>query len=204
MTRLFVDAREIPFPPGGNWSLDQVLKHVESTELAPDSAIRQVHIDGAPVLEGIGASSGLDQREKIEVFTASLGDIARDSITEANSYLDRVEVVIPSLSKSFQDMPGPEAFENLRQLCDGFYWLNLLLDRLGKTFQRRQEGILVRGLSVSEQNRRLLTIFRDLVQAQERRDFLLISDLLEYEIMPFLPVWKEMLAAISSDSVSLS
>jgi hypothetical protein len=202
MTRLFIDAREVPFPPGVNCSLDQILRHVELTELPPDSAIRQVHIDGAAVLEESTASSGLDQRERIEVFTASLGDIARESISEANSYLDRVQTVIPALSKSFQDLPGTEAFENLRQLCDGFYWLNLLLDRLGKTFHRPQQETLVQGLSISKQNQRLLTIFRELVEAQERRDFLLISDLLEYEIMPFLPVWKEMLAAIGTDSVS--
>ena len=204
MTRLFVDAREIPFPPGGICSLDQVLRHIELTELPPDSAIRQVHIDGVPVLEESSSCSGVDQRDKIEVFTAAMGDIARDSIAEANSYLDRVKSVIPSLSMSFQDLPGPQAFENLRQLCDGFYWLNMLLDRLGRTFRCREEGKLVRGLTISEQNQRLLNIFRELVEAQERRDFLLISDLLEYEIMPFLPVWKEMLSAIGSDAVSSS
>ncbi len=207
MTRLFVDAREIPYPPGGMCSLDEVLKHIELTELAPDAVIRQVHIDGAPVIDGgrtTGDEHGLDQRDKIEVFTASLNEIARDSIAEAISYLERVESVIPSLSSSFQVYPGPEAFENLRQLCDGFYWLNLLVDRLGRTFRCSPEEMLVQGIPLPEQNQRLLSICRQLVEAQERQDFALISDLLEYEILPFLPVWKEVFITIRSNSLGPS
>jgi hypothetical protein len=207
MTRLFVDAREIPFPPGGMCSLDQVLKHVELTEMPPNFVIRQVQVDGAPYLHDNGFHDGqteLDTRETIEVFTASLEEIARDSIAEAVSYLERVESVIPSLSSSFQVFPGPEAFENLRQLCDGFYWLNLLLDRLGKTFHLNSEDQVVQGLSICDQNQRLLTILRQLVEAQERQDFTLISDLLEYEIQPFIPVWKDMFGAMGKDSVTPS
>lgn len=206
MTRLFVDAREIPFPGGGICSLDQVLKHVEMTELAPDTVIRQVHVDGTPIASDTGGDSAtpipmsVNEQNRIEVFTASLGEIARDSIAEAVSYLGRVETVIPSLSSGFQTFPGPEAFENLRQLCEGFYWLNLLLDRLVKTFSRKPECMVLQGASITDHNQRLASILRQMVEAQEREDHILISDLLEYEILPFIPVWKEMFNAVALTS----
>lgn len=205
MTRLFVDEREITFPHAG-MSLDQLLKHVEATELAPNSVIHQVHVDGAPlvsdILQQIPTSVPMDiaDRERIEIFTTSLEEVVRDSVREAISYLERVESVIPSVAASFQAYPGPEAFENLKQLYEGFYWLNLLLDRLERTLHFALADIQVRGTPVKQHHEGFLAILRQLVEAQERGDFILISDLLEYEVLPFIAVWKEIFGIFAADA----
>jgi hypothetical protein len=72
-------------------------------------------------------------------------EIALDSIGQAGEYLDRVEAAIPSLSTAFQTAPSPEAFQHLRQLYEGFYWLNLLLDKLKANFHMNFDDVLVQG-----------------------------------------------------------
>jgi hypothetical protein len=201
MTRVFINEREIA-PPLDISSLDQIVKHVEDVHLAPDSVIRRICVDGLSLFPDVlheGAREILRQienRDKVEIFTGTLQEIARDSIMEAMAYLDRIEAVTPSLATSFQVRPGPESFEKLRQLDEGFYWLNLLLDRLKTNFQIPLEDLLVKGKPVLEHLQKFIEALKQLVDSQEKGDFIMISDLLEYEILPLVPVWKEIFSLI--------
>lgn len=203
MTRLFVDAQEIAPPPSVFSSLDNVIRHVEENHLPPDSVIRRIQVDGVP-FEGSesAAASGtpappLPARQKVEVFTGTLRDVASDSIDEAVAYLERIESVSPSLVSSFRSGPGPRAFGDLRQLYEGFYWMNLLLDRLKKSFGLSLENITIRGVAAQEHHTRFLSVLKQMVSAHERQDFIFVADLLEYEILPIVPIWKEMFKTLA-------
>ncbi|HYK89525.1 MAG TPA: hypothetical protein VE398_12190 [Acidobacteriota bacterium] len=202
MTRFFVNEREIPSPPLGFSSLDGVLKHVEDNYLPPDSVVRQIHIDGLSVLPGESHEiprdllEGIERRERVDISTGSLRDVASDSLAEAASYLERIELIIPSLSSSFQAFPGPEAFANLKELYSGLYWLTLLLDRLEKTFKMSFCEIAIQGIPFRAHQQSFISALHQLVGSQEKGDFSLVADILEYEILPFLPIWRELFSGI--------
>jgi hypothetical protein len=200
MTRFFLDSREISVPFDVS-SINQILKHVEDFHLAPNTVVRQIQVDGLPLVaeseETGDLSCQIDKRDKVEIFTGTITEIAFDSIGQACEYLDRVEAAIPSLSTAFQASPGPEAFQHLRQLYEGFYWLNLLLDKLKSNFHMRFDDALVRGIPVREHHQKFIAILKQLIESQERSDFVLISDLLQYEISPLIPVWREMFSIVS-------
>ncbi len=201
MTRLFVNDREI-VPPLNVSSLDQILKFVENSHLPPNSVVRKIQIDGTSLSPEYLASgqagvlNHVEQQNKIEIFTGTVTEIANDSIGEALAYLDRVESATPSLITSFQTFPGQETFENLKQLYEGFYWINLLLDKLNASFQVNLDDVLIQEIPVREHHRKFASILKQLIESQEKGDFVLISDLLEYEILPLVPVWKEMFGII--------
>jgi hypothetical protein len=197
MTRIFINEREIPSPPPSLTSLDAILKHIEQSYLAPKDVIRQIQVDGLPLLvddSGTVPSNliqGIEKRERVEITTGTLQEIARDSVREAISYLDRIETVIPSVASSFRVFPGPEAFADLKELCSGFYWLNVLLARLRECYKS------LLGVPLPEQHQRFISVLQQLVNSQENDDFVLIADLLEYEVLPFIPVWKEIFVDIA-------
>jgi hypothetical protein len=195
MTRYFLNEREIASPINIS-SFDQILKHVEDCHLPPNSVIRQIHIDGYPMISDAFSDPGeilrqMESREKVEIFTGTVSEIAHDSIVDALAYLDRIESIIPSLASSFQIYPGPESFENLRQLLDGFYWISLLLDKLTANFHIMLESCLVQGISVQDHLEKFIAILKQMIDSQQRGDFVLISDLLEYEVIPIVPIWKD-------------
>src|SRR5262245_12027717 len=146
MARLYIDQREIELPAPCFTSLDQVLKHVEESHLQPNTLIRQIQVDGLPLASEAfqdNPSSILHriaERERIEIVTGTVWDVAQDSLREAVEYLGRVESISPELAATFRSAPRAEAFEQLKQLYEGFYWLNLLLDRLQTTFQLTLES----------------------------------------------------------------
>jgi hypothetical protein len=201
MTRFFIDDREIA-PPLNASSLDDVLRHVEDVYLPPDSVVRQIQIDGLPLIPNDSSENWsalfdrIEARDKVEIFTGTVEEIARCSIAEALTYLDRIETAILSLAGSFQISPGPQPFENLRQLCEGFYWLNVLLDKLKTNFEIDLDNLLIKEIPAPEYHRKFISILKQLIDSQEKGDFVLIADLLEYEILPLVPVWKEMFSLI--------
>ncbi len=207
MTRLFVNNQEITPPPPSLTSLEQAIKHVEDNLLSPDTVIRQINLDGQPVDAGNCQADpslilgDLAKRERVEVFTCTVREIAQDSISEAGSYLERVEALIPSLAMAFRDFPGPETFENLKQLYDGFYWMSMLFGRLETVFKVNLDEMQVGGVSLRKHHDKFISILQQLVGSQEQEDFILIADLLEFEVIPMIPVWRSLLATIAgSDS----
>jgi len=201
MTRIYLDEREIASPLELS-SLDQILKYVEEKHLPPDCVIRQIKLDGLHLNANESSEEfsrsvqEIGNREKIEILTGNVTEIAVESIAESLSYLDRIEKLTPSLAVSFQVSPGPETYEKLRQLYQGFYWLNLLLEKLEAKFRLNFEDIRIKEAPVREHLQKFISILKQLIASQEQRDFFLISDLLQYEIYPLIPVWKEMFGII--------
>jgi len=203
MTRFFINDEEIA-PPLDVSSLDQIIKQVEAAHLLPNTVVRKIQIDGLPLLPQGGYESPselleqIEKREKVEIFTGTLAEIANDSIEEAVSYLNRIEAATPSLAESFRFCPNAETFDNMRQLCEGFYWLNLLMDKLEANFQVHLEKMIIRGVPAAEHHQKFISVLKQLVESQEAGDLVLIADLLEYEFLPLVTVWREMLGAISA------
>jgi hypothetical protein len=195
MTRYFINENEIA-PAVDLSTLDPILKYAEDYHLPPDSVIRQINIDVHPLISDAFPSSGMilkqmENQDKVEIVTGTVSEIARESIVEALAYFDRIEALIPSLASSFQIYPDPESFENLRQLLDGFYWINILLDKLAVNYQLVLESCLVHGISVRDHIEKFIAILKQLIDSQQRGDFVLIADLLEHEVIPIVPSWKD-------------
>jgi hypothetical protein len=201
MTRFYVNEREI-VPPPGIKSFDEILKHVDGNRLPPNSVVRMVNIDGNPIRDDLfgdpaGIIKQMESGEKVEIITGTVEEIVHDSLSEAFAYLERAEEGIPALAQNFQADPGPESFQGLRQLYEGFYWLSLLLSKLSNNFEIPLDDVIVQGVPVGEHHRRFISILKQLMDSQAKGDMVLISDLLEYEIAPMVPLWKEMFQMIA-------
>ena len=202
MTRLYVDAREVPCPSPDPSTLEEILRHVEQNHLPPESVVRQVSVDGMPL--------GVDQlergrirlRESIEIVTGSLREVAAESLEEAVSYLARVETGIPRLAADLQEFPGPAEYDSLKQLYEGLFWLSLLMDRLCSALHIDLGRLLIGGTSASIHHRRLAAALKRLIDAQEDEDFATLASLLESDIRAMVPIWRDMFLEISARAKS--
>ena len=201
MTRLYIDKREVAPLPSNLGSLDQVLRLVESDHLPDNMVIRQVQVDGVPLIQDnqeAGFQDDICDREKIEIFTATLREVAVDSIREAVTYLARAEAAIPSLSSSLRIQAEPEASSNLRQFYEGIYFINLLLQRLEQAFQVPFASLKLRSGSAEDCRFKLADLLKEVIEAHEKQNFGMLADLLEYEIGPLIPAFKETFETINS------
>jgi flagellin-specific chaperone FliS len=203
MTRIFVDEREVASPPEAS-TLAEILKYLEDTYLSSDQVIRQIKLDGCSLepddLQHFSDSvRQIADGGKVEIFTGTLSAIAVDSIAEAVRYLDRVEQLTPSLAESFQISSGQESYESLGQLYEGFYWLNMLLEKLETRFAVNLDEVLIKEIPAREHLKKFLSILKQLIKSQEKGNLVRISDLLRHEILPLIPVWKQLFVIIAAE-----
>ena len=205
MTRYYINGREIEIPQGFS-SFDQLLKHVEDQCLESTDIIRKINVDDRSFdPESLRDDSGdfdlTDDLEKVEIITGTLAEIAVESLAGAQDYLVQIETAAPALAVKFQDFPESEDFNNLGSLCEGFYFLSVLLDKLAAGYQLDLDEITVRGVSAKEHLLKFADIVKQLNEAQEKQEYLLIADTIEYEILPVVPVWKDIFEAVSQKIV---
>ena len=199
MTRLYIDRQEVTPLPADLNSIEQVLKLVEANHLPPQAVIRRVEIDGLPLISEDGSAchdERIESRERIEIFTGTITEVAMDSMREAPTYLERVESATPSLINSFRSSPGQEAFDQIKQFYEGFYWLILLLDRLGQSFHFSLDSLPLGDSNASTYHQDLISTLKGLIEAQERKDFGLVADLLEFEMLPLISACRSLFAAV--------
>jgi len=193
MTRYFINDREIAAPTNFT-SFDQLLKHMEESHLASDTVIRQICVDGNQfTLEALKGSAvdNIENRERVEIFTSPLMEVAKDSIEGALEYLSRVEMLTPALSVKFQDSPDADAFQNLKQLYEGFYCISILLGKLAARYNINLGEAIVRDVRVQEHLGKFISVLKQLIECKQNGDYTLIADILEYEILPEVPIWKD-------------
>jgi hypothetical protein len=204
MTRVFLNDAEVAGLPEGLLSLGEVIRHIEVVSLPRDTVIRQIHLDGSPVIRATETETAaclkasLTGQEKVEIFTGSIREVSSESIREAIDYLSRVEAVIPSMGSSFQALPTGETYALLRQMYDGFYWISLLVERLRSAFGCALLDSAGAGPEIEELSSAFRVVLRRLVQAQEKGDLIMISDTLEYELLPLVPKWRAVLEALAT------
>ncbi len=195
MTRLFVDAYEVPFSQPGFTTIEEVVRHVENNHLAPGCVIRQINVDGAPLAlenlfpESMEKGEWIRSRDRIQIITGTIWEAAAQSVREAAIYLVRIEPAIPRLAAAFHGSPGAEERACLRDLFEGLFWTNMLLDRLQSNFPASSAGTSVRDREFHEQHRRLSSVVGRLIDLQEKGQHVEIASLLETEVHPSIPGW---------------
>ncbi len=195
MTRLFVDACEIPFSQPGFTTIEEIVRHVEDNHLAPGCVIRQINVDGAPlalenpVPESMREGEWIRSHECIRIITGTIWEAAAQSVREASLYLVRIERAIPRLAAAFHGSAGAKECACLRDLSEGLFYINMLLDRLESNFPASSAGTPIRHRTSHEQHRRLSSVVGRLIDLQERGQYAEIASLLESEIHPSIPGW---------------
>ncbi len=199
MTRLFVDKQEVAPLPAHLNSLEQVVRLVEEKHVPSNSVIRQVHLDGVPFIaddKTNNLSERIDNRERIEIFTGTLQEVAFESIHEAMTFMERLGAATQSLASSFRTSASAKEFGDLKQFYEAFYWTNVLLDRLMQSFHMSLESISVDGESAKHHQEKLETALKALIEAHEQGDFSLLADLLEFEMAPLIQVSTKIFAVV--------
>jgi|WetSurMetagenome_2_1015567.scaffolds.fasta_scaffold275024_1 hypothetical protein len=209
MTRVFIDNREIQ-PPSDASSINRILKYIDDEHLGKNSVVSQIRVNGHQLmpddLSGTGdhtITGRVEKPAKVEIFTGNIAEIARGSISEALAYLDRIEGLTPSLVESCRTKASPDFFESLKQLYEGFYWLDRLINKLRTDFPIHFENALIRNGFEAEYHRKFIFTLKRLKQSQETGDLSQVSGLLEVEILPLVHLWREMLIGISQKVIGV-
>lgn len=102
-----------------------------------------------------------------------------EAMETAVEYLENINQSLPSIINEYRNQNICDVSEKMIELSDGLRWLYDVA-KLTKDYH-----------SINEDE--MLGCYAEIVDAMEMKDYLLLSDLLEYELLPLTENWKAML-----------
>ena len=160
-----------------------------------DSYVRRIWLEGQEV-----SSSAMDTLmtsitsiELLELELAHLGDLLANNLANAKEYLEKL---IPSFQKAadlFRMGNEQEAHKFYLQILDGIDWFSQVVLNIVKS-----RGNQVEGQSLGDRQEKLTGLMAQMLEANQNQDWVLMADLLEYEMIPYYEDWQETLSHINA------
>jgi hypothetical protein len=130
--------------------------------------------------------------EKVEIISVPAAQMAVDITRELYKVVTLMEKGGRHVADLFRQADDGEALEIYQDLVDVFR------DFLNMISMLRQEYAVSKNLGVEHASQELSELFSEMIEVQENEDWILLADLLEYEFLPAVSRWKQIVADLRS------
>lgn len=171
--KVFIDGKE--YKKGYSNDISKAFNELEKFVITSNKIIKEMKINGLPY-DSVNLQEELKKTDAIiEIETQTPEELMLESMKTAVEYLPRLENGLKQVSELIQKGEDGEAISLFITSIDGLEWFGTILTHIDRW--------VVKGEKHSEEYNSKL---RELLNAWENQDMVLISDILEYEICPFL------------------
>ena len=195
--KILVNGVEKSFSCDGE-TLGDLLDHIIENEPSQGSCFSNIRLNEKEVLVDSTEiqQTPLSQIETLETEILSLNQIVEKNITNAQDYLKKL---IPGLQKAsdlFRAGNEQEANKFFINIIDGMDWFSQVVDSIAKAVDFGSDTIIFDEKTFHDRQGDLVKLTRQMVDANQNQDWVLLADLLEYEILPYYTDWEEQLPKI--------
>lgn len=196
MTTSFWDSQEIKKQFAGCATLKEIITRIETDFSTRGEVICEIRVNGVLLSEDdevqYAASSAAEIRD-LAVRSNKPADLIIDAMASASAFLPDLEKSCLKTSEMFRGADLGAAQTSFHECLEGCQWL---VDTLMHV--RGAASGIEKPMSQPERwyeaEKVIGRVIRELSEAYSRHDFVLVADLLEYELTGALLVWKETLA----------
>ncbi|MBC8478714.1 hypothetical protein H8D51_04140 [bacterium] len=157
------------------------------------STIVQVEIDGVDL-------TGVHEEELMQLPVAEIGrlvlttgypeQVALDTLKTAKEWVGRLIEEIEKTADLLRVGDEVEANNSLTRFTDGFQLFSLALQKVETVVQRGGEQERLSS-AIGTFRDRITVVLDEIITTQGNQDWIMLADLLEYELMPILEDWQD-------------
>lgn len=197
--RLYLDGQEekIEFKP--ECSLGQMIDQICSQKIPGDRVITQIRVNGEELLEdenGLYPDIPGDVVDSLELKTGLAEEMAKQGLSHARDYLEKLNPGIEKTAELFRTGADAKALDQYGRCMDGINWFIQILEGARQVMGLDYKIIHFNKVSVHAYLENLHENIREMLKVQCDEDWVMLSDLLEYEMLPMMDGWKEILPLI--------
>ena len=136
--------------------------------------------------------------QSLEVELADLKDLAANNLANALDYLKRL---IPGFEKAadlFRTGNEQEANKYFMQILDGIDWFSQVVSIIMKPDTAEVVLSASDNESLEVRQSKLTDRMSQMLEANKNQDWVLLADLLEYEMVPFYKDWEQILSKLEN------
>ena len=180
-------------------TLGDFLVHIEKGGVVQGNVVRSVKLNGQESSpdSSVTRKTPLLEIKTLEIEVSTLSDVVDKNIENADAYLIRL---IPGIERSvelFRMGNEQEANQFFINIIDGIDWLSQVLDMI-LAAKAISPDTVFDGKSIRDRRASLVDFTQQMVDANKNKDWILLADLLEYEILPYYQEWLDLLPQLRS------
>lgn len=138
-------------------------------------------VDGEEVYEGYEnyLEKNMKSIETVEIIAKTVQQFVNDLLLSAEEYIERAKPELQSLAEQFSHEPSQQSWKQLADLFGGIQWLSQMNDVLHE-LEKQPSNIEI----YKEIFEAMKEELGQLEEAMNNEDFGLISDIINYEVIP--------------------
>jgi hypothetical protein len=197
--RIYVDELEekMEFPPGV--SLGEIIDQLCNQKIFQDRVISHVRVNGQELVEdenGLFPDVPGGEIDSLELQTELSREMAYQGVLDARNYLERLTPGIEKTAELFRLGEDAKSHGQYALCMEGINWFTQVLEGARQVMDLDYQKIVFNRVSVHSYIENLEHIISEMLTAQSDEDWVMLSDLLEYELLPIMEGWKEILPLI--------
>jgi len=203
--KIILNGQEYPGPVTET-RLGPLVERLQKEQQDRGLYLLQIRLDGEdlPGLAKDFLEKPLDQTHEIELRFAPMEALIERNLDNAGLYLDRLLPGIDQAAQLFRTGNEQEANQFFLRIVDGIDWFSEVIDSIVQAKNWDPAQVQLGTQSLLDRKNRLLALTGQMLEANQNRDWVLLADLLEYEVLPFYEQWKTLLPHLQNPPESTS
>ncbi len=186
---IYIDDVKIDFTLIGTETFEEIINGIKNFVQSEGRVVSEVFIDGENI-ESIEMIN-FENIKKIDFFTLTPRNIMLETLQELNLYIDKLSGGIKSIIEHLASDEEREAMEIILQAINGLEWVHDVIHAVGSI------------TNLADENKEFFDIFsrykknlETVVESLENKDMIMLSDVLEYEVLENIEDIKSILPMI--------
>ena len=134
----------------------------------------------------------------LEVELANLKDLVATNIANALDYLKKLIPGFEQAADLFRTGNEQEANKYYLQILDGIDWFSQVVSVIMEPDADEAELPDADGESLQMRQKKLTDLMSQMLEANQNQDWVLLADILEYEMVPFYKDWENILSKLEN------
>ena len=136
--------------------------------------------------------------EFLEVELANLKDLVATNLANALDYLKKLIPGFEQAADLFRTGNEQEANKYYLQILDGIDWFSQVVSIIMNPDEGEMELPDADDENLQARQKKLTDLMSQMLEANENQDWVLLADILEYEMVPFYKDWENILAKLEN------
>ena len=166
----------------------------------PDSYIRRIWLDDQefPSDDREALQKKPSDIDSLEVELANLKDLVATNLANALDYLKKLIPGFEQAADLFRAGNEQEANKYYLQILDGIDWFSQVVSVIMSPDEGETELPDTDDESLEVRQKKLTDLMSQMLEANQNQDWVLLADILEYEMVPFYKDWEKILSKLEN------
>ncbi len=194
---ILVDRQRIEIEESQVHNLEEVLMKVMSEKIKPTSVITSMKVNNKNIyskeIPDLALHVPIDDVIKLEIDTMAAEDMAWDFLFKSGEHLGQIIDTAYWVSELFRIADAKEANEEYAGFLESLQLFLKIINEANAILNFNPFLIPFREGTVEDKIQKLSGLMDQILRVQEEEDWVMLADLLEYELIPLIKEWKEIL-----------